>query len=177
MNLNDINQRMLRNIFLNTELLINDGIHELAEYDIQAFMFIFFRRVLANTNATAKREASGKVDCVVEENGKPQVFYELKTYFKKHEKPTKEHFDNDISKLAQLITNNVDSRGYFIISGRKSAFTPARLKNFLWLSERIHEKKKNWRTYNCNDGNSVKLRPSQLQDRGRSIALSWEVKL
>ena len=38
-----LHAQMVRNIFLNTELLLNDDIRELSEYDIQGMMFLAFR--------------------------------------------------------------------------------------------------------------------------------------
>ncbi len=48
---------MVRNIFLNTELLLNDDIRELSEYDIQGMMFLAFRYSLLGTGLRAVREA------------------------------------------------------------------------------------------------------------------------
>jgi hypothetical protein len=86
MNLTDLHKRMVRNIFLNVELLLNDDVDDLSEYDVQGLMFFYLRRALLNTTATAERERKGKVDCVVYDNGDPVLLYEMKTYYKKHEK-------------------------------------------------------------------------------------------
>ena len=52
-----IHAQMVRNIFLNTELLLNDDIRELSEYDIQGMMFLAFRYSLLGTGLRAVREA------------------------------------------------------------------------------------------------------------------------
>ena len=60
-----LRERMVKNVFLNVELMLNDGVREISEYGLQRLMFLFFRRDLANTAANADREKNGKVECVV----------------------------------------------------------------------------------------------------------------
>lgn len=175
--LTDLHKRMVRNIFLNVELLLNDDVDDLSEYDIQGLMFFFLRRVLLNTNATAERERSGKVDCVVYYNDAPVILYEIKTYYKKHEKPLSSHFDHDLEKLLDLLVKNKCARAYFLLAGRKSKFTPSSLTQFPWLAQRIHAKRRDWVNYKLPNGNVARLRPSQMQSYGRGVALTWEVKI
>jgi len=61
----DIHKRILRNIALNIELLINDRDVDISEYDAQAFMALFLRRNLKNTEYKIRRESFGKYDCVI----------------------------------------------------------------------------------------------------------------
>lgn len=64
--LNDLHARMIRDLFLRIEILINDRIMELSEYDIQSLMFLYFRRQLnSKAGYQAEREKNGKVDCVL----------------------------------------------------------------------------------------------------------------
>jgi len=175
MNIINLHKRMLRNVFLNVELLLNDGIDNISEYDLQAFMFLFFQRTLVNTRASAEREKSGRVDCVLYNNGVPEVFYELKTYFKSHEKPQHKHFESDIQKLADRLVTYPSARAFFVIAGRQRKFMPPSINDFQWLAERL-QFNRHWVKYRLKDGTHVRLRPSQLQHYGRSVAVTWEVK-
>jgi hypothetical protein len=121
--INEINKRMVRNVFLNTEILLNEGETEIFEYDIQAYMFLFFRTFLRSYDYTAGREKLGKVDCVLfKKNNKPVIFYEIKTYFKESERIQESHFKKDIQKLAELIKKNPGTKGYFFTSGLTKKF-------------------------------------------------------
>ena len=177
MNLTDLHQRMVRNIFLNVELLLNDDVGDLSEYDVQGLMFFYLRRALLNTTATAERERNGKVDCVVYDNNDPVLLYEIKTYYKKHEKLRSSHFDHDLAKLLGLLEKNRRAHAYFLLAGRKSKFTPSSLTQFPWLAQRLHAKRRDWVNYKLPNGTVVRLRPSQMQHYGRGVALTWEVKI
>src|ERR1039457_5504313 len=111
----EYHERMVRSVFLHVELLLNDRVKELSEYDIQGLMFLSFRASTVNTNFHADREKTGKVDCVLFEDGKPGVFYEIKTYFKKSEKLLKKHFDRDLEKLRGLLRTHPGTRAFFFI--------------------------------------------------------------
>lgn len=113
----DIHKRMVRNVFLNAELLLNEGEKEIFEYDIQAFMYLFFRNYLKPFNFKAGREKHQKVDCVIYADDSPVVFYEIKTYFKDRETIKTKDFINDISKIASLLKANNGSKGYFFTIG------------------------------------------------------------
>ena len=52
MNLLDLHQRSVRNVFLNVEILLNDKVDDLSEYDIQGLMFNYLHRALLNTAAS-----------------------------------------------------------------------------------------------------------------------------
>lgn len=177
MDLIDLHQRMLRNVFLNVELLLNDGVHELSEYDVQSLMFFYFRRTLLNTTATAERERYGRVDCVVCESGAPVLLYEMKTYYKKREMPHKTHFDKDLRKLRRLLIKSPNARAYFLLAGKKAKFKVGDLTQFPWLAQRLHDRKLSWVDYILPDDSVIRLRPSQMQHYGQGVALSWEVKV
>jgi hypothetical protein len=177
MNLTDLHKRMVRNIFLNVELLLNDDVDDLSEYDVQGLMFFYLRRALLNTTATAERERKGKVDCVVYDNGDPVLLYEMKTYYKKHEKLRSEDFDHDLTKLFDLLAKYSHARAYFLLAGRKSKFTPSSLTQFPWLAQRLHAKRRDWVNFKLRNGTAVRLRPSQMQHYGRGVALTWEVNV
>lgn len=116
--LTEIHKRMVRNVFLNTEILLNEGEKNIFEYDIQAFMFLFFRAYLRSFDCWAGREKEGKVDCVIyNKNDSPIIFYEIKTYFKEHESIKVEHFQNDIEKLAKLVKKIPVQEGIFLRRG------------------------------------------------------------
>jgi hypothetical protein len=54
---------------------------------------------------------------VLFEDGKPGVFYEIKTYFKESERLLKKHFDRDLEKLRGLLKTHPGTRGFFFIAG------------------------------------------------------------
>lgn len=122
MDIVDLHARMIRDLFLRVEIMLNERIQELAEYDIQAFMFLFFRRHLINSRYTAARERNRKVDCVLYDDGDPICFYEIKTYFKESETINKSDFDRDIQKLKGLVSEKPGSKCYFVVVGKKSKF-------------------------------------------------------
>jgi hypothetical protein len=62
MDLTAIHQWMVRNVFLNIEILLNDGVQSLSEYDVQAFAFLYFARALLNTPFRCERERVRRVD-------------------------------------------------------------------------------------------------------------------
>lgn len=177
MNLLDLHQRTVRNVFLNVEILLNDKVDDLSEYDIQGLMFNYLHRALLNTAASTSRERNGKVDCVVYDSGEVALLYEIKTYYKRHEKLLQSHLDHDIEKLRNRLVEHKNARAYLLLAGRKANFSVDSLRKFPWLSDRIHGKRFSWVRYPLDDGISVKLRPSQLQQYGRGVAVTWEVKL
>lgn len=173
-----IHRSMTRNVFLHVELLLNDGITEICEYDIQSFMFLYFLRKLNNTPFHAQREQEGKVDCVVYEYNAPKYFYEIKTYFKYNEKLKKEHLDKDIEKIRNLLLkSNDDARGYIFIAGKQSKFSERVLENFMFISAKLNDDNRRWFTYKLPEGHKIRLRPSVTQRHGRSVVITWEVKL
>lgn len=176
MNLTELHEKAVRNVFLNVELLLNDGIRDISEYDIQSLLFLHFRRSLVHTNAHADREKEGKVDCVLFYTDEPVVFYEIKTYFKKKEKLQKSNFDHDIDKMAELLTKHPNARGYVFVAGAKSKFSKEALDDFAFVSAHLRDGKRNWRSYKLNSGETIRLRPSQKQHRGQGVVITWEVK-
>lgn len=173
MDIIDLHGSMVRNVFLNVELMLNDGVKELSEYDLQGLMFLYFRR---HKSVRAAREANNRVDCVLyDDKDAPKVFYELKTYFKKHEKLKKKHFDDDLAKLAKLIQERPNTRGFLFIAGAKAKFTENSLRDFSFINECLMQKKRAWVRYKLGDS-TVRLRPSQKQIHGRSTVITWEVK-
>lgn len=176
MNIATINQKMMRNVFLNTEILLNEDENEIFEYDIQAFMFLFFRRYLKRTEFHAEREKEGKVDCVLFKNDKPVVFYEIKTYFKSREQIKKSHIDHDLRKLADLLERNQHAIGYFFTSGLKAKYTNTYGQRIEFINNRL-KGLQTWEPYKIPDGKKVRLRPSRYQPHGVGITMAWEVKL
>lgn len=175
--INDINKKMVRNVFLNTEILLNEGENEIFEYDIQAYMFLFFRSFLRSFKFTAGREKAGKVDCVLfDENSNPVVFYEIKTYFKGNESIRQEHFDKDINKLASLIKKNENSRGYFFTSGLTKKYDTDEAKKLPFIASHMRGER-DWSDYVIDDGTNIKLRPSVKEVRGLCNTMTWEIKL
>jgi hypothetical protein len=171
-----IHERMVRNVFLNVELLLNDDIRVISEYDVQALMFLHFRRVFVNTDRRVEREREGKVDCVVYEDELPCAFYEIKTYFKDNEKLSKQHFDHDIDKMYLKLEANPDARGYILVAGAKSKFRGEALDEFDFIESHLRKDSKEWTPYTLTSGQAVRLRPSQKQHRGQSVVITWEVK-
>lgn len=177
MDWNDIHHKMTRNVFLNIELLLNDGIGDISEYDVQSFMFMYLKRVLQNTTMDIKREKEGKFDCVIYDASRAKYYYEIKSYYKEHEKLNKNDFDKDIKKLKEKISKVEDSRGYMFISGSKKKFNDDILANFNFIHRHLKVGDSHWYDYNLPDGEAVKLRPSRKQHQGRSVLVTWEVKL
>lgn len=173
--LTDLHEKMVRNVFLNVELLLNDDVRSLSEYDIQSLVFLYFGRAMKNTSYWTEREREGKVDCVVYENTTPVSYYEIKTYFKEKEKLTKDHFDHDIDKMAELLARNRKARGYILVAGAKSKFRGEALDEFSFIAAHLDEHSREWQSYTLTTGESVRLRPSQKQFRGQSVVITWEV--
>lgn len=172
----DIHDRMVRNVFLNIELLLNDDVRSLSEYDVQAFVFLFFARKLWNTRHRTEREREGKVDCVLYEGDSPRAFYEIKTYFKENEWLSKAHFDKDIHKMASLLASNSNASGYILVAGAKSKFKDEELGDFEFIAKHLRQDDRAWYPYQLPTGQMIRLRPSRKQHRGQSVVISWEVK-
>lgn len=172
----EIHERMVRNVFLNVELLLNDDIRLLSEYDVQSLVFLYCARHLRNTNHTIQREREGKVDCVLYDDATPRAFYEIKTYFKPNEWLTKQHFDKDIDKMAHLLRAHTSAAGYILIAGAKAKFKEEGLLEFDFVSHHLQQNGRSWYPYQLPDGQTVRLRPSQKQHRGQSVLISWEIK-
>jgi hypothetical protein len=177
LDISEVHERMVRNVFLNVELLLNDDVRSLSEYDIQSFVFIYYARSLKNTGYTAAREREGKVDCVLYEGDNPRIFYEIKTYFKPNESLTKQHFDKDIEKLASSMGYHPTASGYMLVAGAKRKFKDDVLEDFDFIANHLRRDDLNWHPYQLPSGQMVRLRPSQKQHNGRSVLISWEVKL
>ena len=175
MDINDLNKRMVRNVFLNIELLLNESENEISEYDIQAFMFLFFRKFLKNTDFNISRESHGKVDCVIEnEKTNKIIFYEIKTYFKGNESVNEKDFINDIRKLYSLINKNNNSKAYFFTAGLTNKYYKE-IESLSFIKNHI-ENKKDWKRIDIVEGDSIILRPSVKEINGMSNVMTWEIK-
>lgn len=175
---NDIHARMIRDLFLRIELLINDKVTELSEYDIQSLIFLYFRRQLTSRSEyQAAREKNGKVDCVLSKDEKPILFYEIKTYFKKNETIKEKHFKDDIKKLKNLALENPDARCYFVVAGLKSKFRKLDSKLESFISSHVVKDSKKWLELDFGDNTNSILRPGRKQKAGMSIVVSWQVKI
>ena len=171
-----LNSRMIRNVFLNVELLLNDGITEISEYDIQAFIFMFYRRALTNCEFEADRERFGKVDCAIHAENVPNLFYELKTYYKSNEQPNQSDFDHDIEKLGRRKAEWPDARTFLILAGLKRKFSPESLAEFPWLNDRIQDHDLHHIFYEFAESKKqIKLRPSAMEKQGVGIVLAFEI--
>ena len=176
MNVVASHEYMVRDVFLNIELLLNRGIRELSEYDVQALMFLAFRTALTNTGLRADRETNGKVDCVVLKGNVLQVFYEIKTYFKPREKLRVVDFQKDLKKLQAFKAEYPDARAFFFVAAGKSKLKQAALTKVLALNDMVNADSRKWVQFALEDGTKVRLRPSKKQQYGRSTVLTWEVK-
>ena len=175
MNYNKVHEKMMRHVFLQTELLINDDIYELSEYDIQSMIFTFFRSRLSKYGLLeATREQSGRTDIVVKRNSGSNVYIELKTYFKPNELFTGFHFTKDFEKLSKKITEE-GAKDYFIIAGLKEKFNDKNAEQYEFIRSK-RNLKRNHVIYRIPEtGQEIVLRPSQGQRRGRTHLWSWEV--
>jgi hypothetical protein len=176
MNIASWHERMVRDVFLNVELLLNGRIQELSEYDVQGMMFLALRAALANTGYRADRETSGKVDCVVFQGMAPRVMYEIKTYFKPREKVKVVDFQKDLKKLKTLKSKYADARAFFFVAAGKAKLKQAAVTAVPVLNRLIHPQDRNWTSFALADGTMVRLRPSRREQYGRSAVLTWEVK-
>lgn len=168
--------QMVRDVFLNVELLLNSGIRELSEYDIQGMMFLAFRTALTNTPWRADRETSGKVDCVVFEAAKPLLLYEIKTYFKPRERLRLEDFRNDLQKLRTTKAKYPDARAFFLVAAGKTKIKQASVRADPVLGGLVSQEDRKWTVLQLKDGSKLSLRPSRREHYGRSVVLTWEVK-
>ncbi|MFB2859894.1 hypothetical protein ACE1BV_03450 [Aeromonas hydrophila] len=174
----EINKKLVRNVFLNTELLLNEGEKEIFEYDIQAFMFLFLKRHLKGTSYTAGREKVSKVDCVIfynkGKNSIPACFYEIKTYFKSREKIQESDFDNDLDKLANLIATHSDTKGIFITAGLTAKYNNTAASRLPFIEAHL-KNDRTWQSRKLPSGITVKLRPSTKEVHGLCNVMTWEV--
>lgn len=176
MKISKINEKMVRNVFLNTEILINEDDTEIFEYDIQNYMFQFFRRYLKGTPYSVAREKTGKVDCVLYEDAIPKVFYEIKTYFKNSEQIRISQVNKDLQKLSDLIKTHSGSVGYFFTSGLRSKYENSNGMAIPFIKSRI-EKNTKWFSYQLPSTQKIRLRPSRWEKHGRNYTMTWEVKI
>jgi hypothetical protein len=172
-----VHKRMMRYVFLQTELLLNDDILELSEYDIQSMIFAFFRSRLEKYHLEeATRETDNKTDIVINQKSGEKVYLELKTYFKPHESFRKAHFDSDFRKLLEKAVKE-KSRAYFIIAGSSSKFAENKIKRYAFLHQKyLQNKKKTAYVLAIGDAKvEIRIRPSIGQSHGRSRLWSWEI--
>lgn len=175
----NIHKRIIRNIALNIEILINDRDSDISEYDAQAFMALFLRRNLKNTDYKIKRESFGKYDCVIanREDGKPLILYELKTFVKPKEKlqikSSYKKIISDFQKLNDGIRKYKDARGFFILVC-KSKDLKNMIQEFNFLLEHIADNR-TWQQIEEHK-NNYKIRPSSKEYIGSTYIFTWEIK-
>jgi hypothetical protein len=170
-------QKMMRHVFLQTELLLNDDINEISEYDIQSLIYTFFSLRQEKYQITeVLRERDGKVDIVVKLKDKSKIYVEIKTYFKNGEDFIKTDFDHDFAKLLKKsIMDN--SKAYFIIAGIKGKFNTEKMQGYDFIIGKYLKSRKDT-VYTLNiDGviQNVRIRPSIGQRNGKSHLWSWRV--
>lgn len=176
MNLTALHQRMVRNVFLNIEILLNDGVKSLSEYDVQSLAFLYYARALLNTPFRVEREREHKVDCVVYEGDEPCMLYEMKTLFKAHERLNLDIFNKDISKLVGLLSWRETARAYLIIAGARDKFARKKLDQDHFFAKHLNGDQK-WYPHDLKNGQRVRLRPSKKQRGDRSVLMTWEIKV
>jgi len=176
-NYTPVHEVMMRNVFLNTELKLNDSNTELSEYDIQSMIHdFFFLRKEKYGIINVKRERESKTDNIISHTAGEKVYFELKTYFKKNEKFIKSDFDHDLKKLL-CKSRQKHSRAYFIIAGISGKFKENELKEYDFLLAKF-KKIRNSITYTIVDERKkvhILLRPSIGQSRGKCRLWSWEI--
>lgn len=173
----DVHKKMMRYVFLQTELLLNDEILELSEYDIQSLIFTFFRSRLAKFNLVeATRETENRTDIVVHQSKGKKVYIELKTYFKRGENFQQVHFNDDFKKLLEKV-NKEKSICYFIIAGHRSKFNESQVQDYDFLIGKYLRIKEHT-TYPLNIDDkivNIKIRPSAAESVGECRLWSWEI--
>jgi len=171
----NIHKRALIDIALNVELLLNMNDRNISEYDIQAFMYKFFKTNLLNTKYTMCREIFGKYDCAISDYTRsvPSVLYEIKTFVKPKEKfPTKSALKKIIKDFKKLYKNKYDNvRCYFVLVIKKQDIKKANeLEGFEWFKLREESNKKEYKF------ESYKIRPSAKEIILNTCVYSWEIK-
>lgn len=179
----NIHYRLLKNIALNVELLYNDNDKEISEYDIQSFMSLFLRHNLKNTKFVIHRESFGKFDCAIaeKETNKPVILYELKTFLKEKEKlntlTSYTQIFKDLNKITRKLNNCIDSRGFFVLTCKKSEIEQNKnaFVSDLKFVVNHKENKRTWTEYKSKNGITFKIRPSRKVEIERVCVMSWEV--
>lgn len=171
LDINDLHSRLVRNLFLNIELLLNDGIEELSEYDVQNLIYLYLARVTVNTELRSAREKINRTDCVIFKEEKPLVFYEIKTYFKESENFSTK-LNRDIQKLRDRKTSYPTAKCYLIIAGERNKLEDVKEK-FKYIEDHVNKDSRKWFQM---ENYSARLRPSRKDIRGRSFVSSWEIK-
>ena len=178
-NYTDAHKHMMRNVFLNVELDLNDEVNEIAEYDIQYRIFQYFKIRQNRYNIiNATREQENRTDIIVNLVGGEKAYIEAKSYFKEHEKIRKRDIDHDIKKLyLKAITPNTCT--YFIIAGLREKFSLDQIEEFEFIKLKVEDKKsKKNSIYEIDfagETKSVTVRPSICESKGRSYLWSWEI--
>ncbi len=173
-----IHKRIIRNIALNIEILVNDNDFEISEYDVQAFMSLFLRRNLLNTEYKINRESFGKFDCAISKRNSndPSILFELKTFVKKKEKLHRRTSYNaiikDFEKLAKGLKKYPNARGFFILVCKYTDVKNG--SEFEFLSEHLKGRGE-WREIEEHKG-KYRIRPSSKVGIGRTYVITWEIK-
>lgn len=170
-----VHEKMIKYVWLSTEILLNDEIYELSEYDIQAMIFTYFTTRMKNLGITGTyREKQGRTDIVVESDFYGKAFLELKTYFKKNEFFTEKHFSQDLTKLVEKAQLQ-NSREFFIIAGRNNKIVDRKIEKYNFMVGK-YLKLRNQTTYTIpGSKDEIVIRPSVGRRMGMSFIWSWEI--
>ena len=169
----DLQQRIIREVVLQIELLLNHKRKDICEYQVQDFILNFLHNSLDNNYFQVSKEKYGKYDIVIEQDNKPLFLFELKTFIKNNEKMQKntnyKKILKDIQKLEDGI-NKYQCRSYFILVCKEKDLDNKH-SEFDFVINRLQNIKK-WHKIN-----NIKLRPSRKDKVFRTYAFSWEIKL
>lgn len=177
----NIHKRMLRNIALNVELLLNEGYNSISEYETQAFAALFLRRNFINLPFKIAKERFGKVDFIItDKKDIPVILYEMKLFIKKTKKiaaPTSEsQIRKDFIKLCKTMYEYKKARGYFILILRKNHYQENRSK-YKFLKPLFSKKRKNIVPKLEQNELPFEIRPSSKVKIENTFVMSFEVKL
>jgi hypothetical protein len=141
------------------------------EYDVQKIVADFLEDWLRNTEFIVRREREGKVDVVIFRDEEPEIFYEMKTYFKASENIDQAGIFSDVEKLAGKLTS-VTQKAYMLIAGAKNKLEEE-LPEFI---KSHNDNRRSW--YYVDPQELISMRPSRKDiSSGHTFVMSWEVSV
>jgi hypothetical protein len=170
----ELQERIVREVILNVELLINDKSRDISEYQIQEFILQFLRRNLDKNIYEVSKESFGKHDIAISKvnSSYPLLVFELKTFVKPKEKlQTITSYKKIIKDFDKLYSSKTkyDCRSYFILACKEKDLE-CNMKEFGFVTKRL-KNNKSWQRFD-----EYKIRPSRKDSCGRSYCFSWEIK-
>ena len=168
----DLQERIMREIVLHIELLLNNKRKDISEYQIQEIILNFLHNNLDKSIFTVTKEKFGKYDIVIEKNDKPLLLFELKTFVKDKEKLQTNNNYKYIKKDCEKLLKGIEKykcRAYFLLVCKERDLKENK-KEFKFVIDRLDNIRK-WVVVD-----NIKLRPSRKDKCYNTFAFSWEIK-